>query len=131
MALGARHYLLAWPDLAVSTAAVFADPRLVRHTPLLDPANLDFDTDDAALHNDCQPVVLDLFPEVAELAETLARFGPVHMSGTGSALFVPMASADAAKDATTEMKNHYNVRAVTGLDRSPLLERLDAGFRDG
>jgi len=129
--LGERHYLLAWPDVAVSTAMVFADPRLRRDTPRLAREQLAGLQDFAGLRNDCQSVVLDLVPEARELAQELGSFGEVRLSGTGSALFVCMPDAEAAQRAAFELKSRYTVRAVAGLDRSPLLERLGAGFPGG
>lgn len=131
LALGERHYLLAWPQLAISTAVVFADPRLRRNAPPLKASDFEPGATFEQQFNDCQPVVLDLFPEMRDLARELERFGRVRMSGTGSALFVAMPDAQAAQGAAHEMKSRYNVRAVAGLDRSPLLERLGAGSPDG
>lgn len=125
--LGQRHYLLACPEVAVSTASVFADPRLERGTPRLDLSKFDLSAGFTRLRNDCEAVAMALHPELAEVAEALARFGPVRMSGTGSALFVPMPDAASAQAAALALKSRYNVRAVAGRDRSPLLERLGAG----
>ena len=131
LSLGERHYLLAWPGVSVSTARVFADPRLPRDTPRLSWRQPDGLREFAGLGNDCQGVVLDMVPEVRELAHELGRFGEARLSGTGSALFVCMPDAEAAQRAAFELKSRYTVRAVAGLDRSPLLERLGAGFPGG
>lgn len=125
---GQRHYLLVMPDVQISTAEVFADPRLERGSPAITTAE--------ALagegHNDCQPVALALHPELSELMDHLRQFGAPRMSGTGSSMFLPMASAEAARSAAeaanrgsaTKMKCRYNVRAVGGLNQSPLLRAL-------
>jgi 4-diphosphocytidyl-2C-methyl-D-erythritol kinase len=57
--------------------------------------------------------------------DALAPWGRPMMTGTGSALFLPMATREAAISATREMKNLYNVRAVSGVDRSPLHQVLE------
>jgi 4-diphosphocytidyl-2-C-methyl-D-erythritol kinase len=124
--LGSRAYLVALPDLSISTAAVFSDPALKRDSRPISMA--------AALagegRNDCQPVAVAQHPELATVIEAMGTFGDVRMSGTGSAVFVPMpsrlAAIDALRGAASEFKCRYNVRAVGGLDRSPLLQALDS-----
>lgn len=120
--LGARHYVLVLPGLAISTAEVFSDPDLRR-----DSAPLELDE---ALggggRNDCEPVVLARYPLLREMASNLRRWGRPRLTGTGSALFLEMPSAQAADRAARQMKTLYNVRAVRGLDRSPLHRMLGA-----
>jgi 4-diphosphocytidyl-2C-methyl-D-erythritol kinase len=49
------------------------------------------------------------------------------MSGTGSTLFLEFDDKKSAIGAASELKCRYNVRAVEGVDVSPLLDRLSAG----
>ena len=126
VSLGERHYTLVLPELRVSTAEVFADAGLERKSPPIDVQQ--------ALagkgHNDCQLVACALHPELGELIEYLKDFGAPRMSGTGSAVFLQMPSAEAAKStakavleaSARDLKCRYNVRAVGGRDRSPVLE---------
>ncbi len=126
--LGQQHYLLVMPDIRVSTAEVYSDPALRRDSK---PISID-----AAIagkgRNDCQPVACARYPELTELMYFLAAYGSPRMSGTGSALFLPMASRAAAERAgkavrggsASELKCRYNVRAVGGLDQSPLHRAL-------
>jgi 4-diphosphocytidyl-2-C-methyl-D-erythritol kinase len=120
--IGPRHYVLVLPDLAISTAAIFADPDLVRDSPSISLTE--------ALagkgRNDCEAVVRRRYPQIAGLMAALERWGRPVMTGTGSAVFLPMDSRDRAVCAAREMKSLYNVRAVSGLDRSPVHEMLDA-----
>lgn len=124
VSLGRRYYVLVFPGLHVSTAAIFADPELPRHSAPLDPAATpDFD----ALGNDCAAVVLQRYPQLRELASELTAHGRPRMTGTGSTLFLRAASPAQAAQLTTSLKSRYNVRAVGGVDRSPLLQRLASG----
>jgi 4-diphosphocytidyl-2-C-methyl-D-erythritol kinase len=120
--IGPRHYVLVLPDLAIPTAAVFADPELVRDSSPISLAE--------ALagrgRNDCEAVVRKRYPQMAGIMTSLERWGGAVMTGTGSAIFLPMESRERAIRATREMKTLYNVRAVSGLDRSPVHEMLDA-----
>jgi 4-diphosphocytidyl-2-C-methyl-D-erythritol kinase len=110
------------PDLAISTAAIFADPDLVRDSPPIGLA----DALAGRGRNDCEAVVRKRYPQIAGLMRSLERWGRPVMTGTGSAVFLPMDSRERAVRAAREMKSLYNVRAVRGLDRSPVHEMLDA-----
>jgi 4-diphosphocytidyl-2C-methyl-D-erythritol kinase len=59
--------------------------------------------------------------------QEVGQWGEPRMTGTGSGIFVRMADADSAIKAATELKCRYNVRAVRGVDISPLHEMLDSG----
>lgn len=125
VSLGERHYTLVLPELQVSTARVFADEGLERKSR---PISLS-EAVAGGGRNDCQPVACAMHPELGELIEYLKDFGAPRMSGTGSAVFLPMPDGEAAKStakallgaSARDLKCRYNVRAVGGRDRSPLL----------
>jgi len=119
--LGERHYVLVFPGIAISTAEVFSDPELRRESaPLpLDRAVAGVDG------NDCETLVRKRFPSFDRLMRELERWGPARMTGTGSGVFIPMPDADSANRTAERMKNLYNVRAVRGVDRSPVCDLLD------
>lgn len=118
--LGRRHYVLVFPGFSVSTAEVFADPGLVRDSSRIS-------VEEALVgggRNDCEAVVLERYPAMARLMRALARWGDPAMTGTGSTIFIPMPDRERAMSAANEMKTLYNVRAVRGVDESPVLELL-------
>lgn len=119
--LGERHYVLVLSPIAVSTAEAFADPALARNAPLLDRA----EALAGAGGNVFEPVVCARYPELARSLRELRRWGTPRMSGTGSAIFLPMPDAIAAKRTAQALECRYNVRAVRGVDRSPMHERLE------
>ncbi|MDR2626083.1 MAG: 4-(cytidine 5'-diphospho)-2-C-methyl-D-erythritol kinase [Zoogloeaceae bacterium] len=92
-------YLLVFPPVSVPTARVFAHPELRRDTPRIAPA----DWRPGYGHNDLEPVVCALYPEVAESLALLRQYAPdSRMSGSGATLFAecpthPAALALAAK----------------------------------
>ena len=120
--LGRRYYVLVFLGIAIGTREIFADRDLARDSHELSAAE--------ALagegRNDCEPVVRKRFPAMAEALDTLREWGRPRMTGTGSGIFLRMDSEKEARGAAREIKNLYNVRAVTGVDRSPLHRRLDA-----
>jgi len=122
VSLGRRDYVLVLPDLPISTAAVFGDPMLRRDSRPISLA----EARTGLGRNDCEAVVLARFPEMAALFDSLSRWGHPRLTGTGSAVFLEMADAEASERTAQEMKNLYNVRAVGGVDCSPLHARLDA-----
>jgi 4-diphosphocytidyl-2-C-methyl-D-erythritol kinase len=122
VSLGERHYLLVFPGVEISTKGVFTDADLPRDSKRISLTG--------ALagegRNDCEPVVRKRFPEFARVIESLEEWGNPVMTGTGSTIFIAMSDRKSAKSAAKEMKTLYNVRAVRGVDRSPLHERLDS-----
>jgi 4-diphosphocytidyl-2-C-methyl-D-erythritol kinase len=120
--LGRRHYVLVFPGIAIGTREIFTDPELARDSRELSKAE--------ALagegRNDCEAVVRKRFPAMAEAADRLQKWGRPRMTGTGSGIFLQMDSEKQARSAAREIKNLYNVRAVIGVDRSPLHHRLDS-----
>lgn len=122
VSLGARYYVLVFPGVAIGTREVFSDSGLSRDTECISLAE--------ALagdgHNDCEAVVRKRYPAIAGMLERLQQWGQPRLTGTGSGIFLPMDSEKEAIGAAHEMKTLYNVRAVSGVDRSPLHDRLDA-----
>lgn len=122
VALGSRYYVLVFPGLSVSTRAVFDDPDLPRNSGTIGRS----EAVAGGGRNDCEAVVRRRFPRVAEVMDSLARWGRPLLTGTGSTVFLRMASRAQANSAAREIKTLYNVRAVSGVDRSPLHQMLDA-----
>jgi 4-diphosphocytidyl-2-C-methyl-D-erythritol kinase len=120
--LGERHYVLVFPDFPVSTRDVFADPDLNRNSKRLGPAQVL----EGRGANDCEPVVRKRIPAFDNMLQSLEKWGDPLMTGTGSGIFIPMRDKKSAKSTAQAMKTLYNVRAVQGVDRSPLHIKLDS-----
>jgi 4-diphosphocytidyl-2-C-methyl-D-erythritol kinase len=114
--------VLVLPELAISTASIFADPELVRDSASISLA----DALAGRGRNDCEAVVRKRYPQMSGIMASLERWGRPVMTGTGSAIFLPMESRERAIRAAWEMRTLYNVRVVSGLDRSLVHEMLDA-----
>lgn len=121
--LGERHYVLLFPGVHVATGEVFGAPELQRDAPRIDPASADMH----AGENVFEPVVLARYPELAEIMDDLRPDWIPRLTGTGSCIFIVAKDRLEALETTGRLKSRYNVRAVRGIDRSPVLEALPGG----
>jgi 4-diphosphocytidyl-2-C-methyl-D-erythritol kinase len=117
-------YAVIWPQVHVSTREIFTDPGLTRNTK---PTKIaDFSAAVGLLPqtlfgaNDLEPVARRRFPEIEQALAHLQRLGPARMTGSGSAVFAPMASSDEARDAVAECTSQWQRWAVRGLSEHPL-----------
>ena len=76
-------YLVAVPQVSVSTAEIFSDSELTRNTPPITVRSLLA----GGGHNDCQPVVEKRYPQVRNALSLLNKFVPARMTGTGACVF--------------------------------------------
>lgn len=123
-------YVLVLPPCAVSTAIAFADPELTRNTPPITIS--DFFSGQG--HNDFEPVVRRRYAQVDQALEWLEQFGRARLSGSGSACFVACRNGDTARRASLALPRAmrdagFRAWPVQGLNRSPLLQRLELARR--
>jgi 4-diphosphocytidyl-2-C-methyl-D-erythritol kinase len=114
--------ILVFPGFSVSTREVFSSAGLVRDS---DPISL-AEALAGEGRNDCEGAVRERFPAFARMLEALEEWGRPVMTGTGSGIFIPMPDKKSAMSAAKAMKTLYNVRAVRGVDRSPVHKKLDS-----
>ena len=118
--LGERHYTLVFPGISIPTAEVFAAPGLKRnsrHISLEEARN-------GKGRNDCEPVARQAWPALDEAFAKLAPWGRPILTGTGSGIFIPAPDRPCAESAAQKIKSLYNSRAASGVDHSPVHERL-------
>jgi len=124
--LGARHYVLILNPQRISTRQVFGDPQLARDSR---PISLS-----SALagvgRNDCEAVARKLYPELEIIMKELEVWGEPRMTGSGSCVFMAMPDEKTAISTAHEINCRYNVRAVRGLDRSPVHEMLNLNVQN-
>lgn len=122
--LDERHYVLVFPGISIPTPEVFGDASLRRDSI---PLTLQ-DVLAGRGRNDCEAVVRNRFEAMEKAFSELEPWGRFRMTGTGSGLFLEAASRSCAEATAREIKSLYNSRAVRGVDRSPLHEKL---YTDG
>jgi len=115
-------YLVAVPLCHVSTAEIFSDPELTRGSPGITIA--DFFA--GSRENDCLPVVIRRYPQVRDALEWLGRYAEPRLTGTGAAVFAAFDEETLARQALAQLPDHMHGFVGRGLNRSPLLERLES-----
>jgi len=125
--LGDRYYLLVFPEFSISTGDVFRHPDLPRKSSKISLS----EALAGAGGNDCEVVVKKQFPHLKQMLKDMEQWGGARMTGTGSTLFISMPDEKTAKSTAQAIKCRYNVRAVRGVDRSPLHELLGSGGEGG
>lgn len=113
-------YLVLVPSCHVSTAVVFNDPELTRNAPRT--TIRDFLA--GGRGNDCLPVVLNHYPDVAEAVRWLGEFAEPRLTGTGGAVFAEFGQEEAARELLQRVPERYQAFVAQGLDSSPLQARV-------
>ena len=114
-------YLVLRPDCSVSTKEVFNLSDLTRNTPAI--RIRDFLEDGG--HNDCESVVRNLYPQVAEALDWLAQFAVARMTGTGSCIFAGFDKQQQAESVHEKLPQGWEGFVAKGLNNSPLQIRLE------
>ncbi|MCH8536545.1 MAG: 4-(cytidine 5'-diphospho)-2-C-methyl-D-erythritol kinase [Alkalimonas sp.] len=115
-----RWYLVATPDCHVSTAEIFQHPALPRNTtPLRYEEVLT-----AEWRNDCQPLVEQLYPNVALTLQWLLEYAPSRMTGTGASVFAGFSDRMQAEKALSTMPAFCRGFVARGVSESPVLTAL-------
>lgn len=117
-------YAVVWPQVHVSTKEIFADAGLTRNAK---PTKIaDFSAAARLLPqtlfgaNDLEAVARRRFPAIDEALKRLQRHGPARMTGSGSAVFVPVGSEQEAQRAAADRPAEWQGWAVQGLSEHPL-----------
>lgn len=122
IALPERWYVVVHPGVHVSTAALFQDAELTRDTPATTISR--FLSGETAF-NAFEPLVRRRYGAVARAFEWLEPHGVARLSGSGSALFVPVADADTGLRVARGCPSDMAAVVARGVDRSPLHAALD------
>ena len=111
-------YLVISPQVAVSTAEIFAAPELTRTTKAIKIAAFSIGQG----HNDLQPVACKRHPQIARCLDWLGQFGKAAMSGSGGSVFGVFADEVSARAALEQMPPDMQGFVARGLDRHPLYD---------
>ena len=114
-------YVIVLPACTVSTAGIFTDPQLTRHTP---PITVQAFFSGAG-RNDLQPVVLERYPEVLRAWEWLRRKCPdARLTGSGACIFASLATKEAAEQVAVRAPEGFMVSVVQGVNALPAMREV-------
>jgi len=119
LSLPQAWYLVIVPPVNVSTAEIFSNKELTRNTiPITIPPFSIWDG-----HNDLEPVVCGLYPEVSrslEWLKSLENTKITAMSGSGACVFSEFATESQANAALARLPADMRGFVARGLDGHPL-----------
>ena len=119
-------YLVARPDVAISTGKIFSDPGLTRNTlPCKVRSVLGQDG-----HNDCQPTVARNYPEVRQALDLLGQFTTAKLTGTGSCIFGSFPNQAEADKVAAQLSGTLECFVSRGCNRSGLHQTLEEQTRE-
>lgn len=125
-------YVVVAPPAHVSTAMVFAQPDLTRHSdPITLAAFFSGTKPDGTfkvapgnavlLRNDLEAVVSRLVPEVRQALQWLHQYGTARMTGSGSCVFCAYPTEQEARAVWARRPEGMQGFVAAGIDRHPLL----------
>ncbi len=115
-------YLVIKPPVAVSTAEIFQAPELTRNTPVTTIRAFR----EQGGHNDCAGTVRARYAQVSEALDWLGKYAQSKLTGTGACVFAALPDAQVANQVRAQLPSAWQGFVVQGLNRSPLLTRLEA-----
>lgn len=116
LAVPPAWYVVLCPPVAVSTAAIFAEPELKRDSKEIRIQGFSVDL----AGNDLEPVACRKHPEVAQHLEWLRQFGPARMTGSGACVYAAFDTEAAARAVLSRLPDSMKGFVARGVDRHPL-----------
>jgi len=121
-------YLLLMPNVHVSTAKIFTHQGLTRDSKTIKIRALTKSEtcwkDEYLGYNDCEPLVLKEYPEIAEAKCWLNKQNPTFMTGTGSCLYSGFDKPEKASIIAARCSGRWTTKIVKGNSCSLLKESL-------
>lgn len=119
-------FLVAVPQVSVSTAEIFSAPELTRDTPAIRVCGLPA----GGGRNDCQPVVEQRYPAVRNALNLLNKFVPARMTGTGACVFGSFPNRDEADKVSRQLPATLPSFVAQGRNVSMLHRKLEELARE-
>ena len=113
-------YVVLFLLVHVPTAEIFARPELTRDTVSITMRALPKWQSEQQLHNDLQPVVCAIYPEVGRHISWLNNFGKAMMTGSGASVFAEFSSRSQAEVVVQQLPDGMRGVVAQGLARHPL-----------
>ena len=117
-------YVVINPGVRISSREVFQSAELTRNSPVITIRAFFGSAELSGSRNDCEPVVRERYPEVADALSWLGNFAPARLTGTGSCIFASFASAIEAERVAARAPDRWRAFVARGLNLSPVHARL-------
>ena len=116
-AVAPTYYLVVKPALHVTTADIFKHPELPRTTRSIAHADYSFEN----TRNDCQRLVCDHYPDIANTLRRLLEYAPTRLTGTGACLFSCFDERQQAQQVAAQLPAQWQWFIAAGVNESPAL----------
>jgi len=117
-------YLIVRPNCEVSTGQIFSHQQLTRNTsPITIAAFFE-----QGGHNDCEPIVRRLYPQVEAALNWLSNYSPAQLTGTGACVFAGFLAEQEAKQVLRELPVDMKAYIAKGIAVSPVHSALGHTF---
>jgi 4-diphosphocytidyl-2-C-methyl-D-erythritol kinase len=115
-----KTYLVVFPNCHVSTAEIFSQPNLPRNTIKINFDDYSF----SSTHNDCQELVCERHPDVANVLHWLLEYAPSRMTGTGACVFAIFEHRQQATNVQSLLPAGTTSFIANGVNISPLHSQM-------
>ena len=116
MTLPEQWYLVITPECQVATGEIFSNPQLTRNSSPIKIRALSGEQ----YRNDCQKVVVSLYPAVEKALKWAENFAAPLMTGTGASVFCSFDNQAEADRALAELPEKWSAFVARGANRSSL-----------
>jgi len=114
-------YIVLFPPVHIPTQIIFLRPELTRNTNSITIRALPM----AHLLNDLQPMVCNLYPEVAQHIVWLDQFAKARMTGSGACVFAEFTDEAQAQAVWRQLPSNMHGIVAQGLHCHPLKDYAD------
>ncbi len=114
-----KWFVVLTPNVAVSTAYIFAHPKLTRDHAIVTIRALAARGWWQDTTNDCETLVCSEYPEVDRALMRLRNVAPARMTGTGSSVFAWVSSEAEAQQILQACSNEFSGFIARGVNVSP------------
>lgn len=123
VSLDTSWFVIVHPGISVSTSSVFQDPQLTRDSRPITMARA-LQGGAPEWRNDCEALVKERYPPIAEALHWLAQHAPSRLTGTGACLFATFETQQAAQAIAQLAGQRWSTWVARGLNTSPLHNAL-------
>ena len=116
-----KWFLVLKPQINVSTAKVFANPQLQRDCSTITIRDF-LAGQTQSIGNVCEKPVREMYPEVDEALNDLAKYGESKLTGTGACVFAAFDNQEQAEQALSELSKKWDGFVAKGMNQTPLKE---------